>query len=206
MALPLALVGRSSSHFTRVARIFAAELGVAHDFEVVSDLMASSPDRFGGNPALRLPVLRTPEGEWFGTLNICRELARRSSQARRIVWPEQLLTPLLANAQELVLQAMATEIELIMSGLERAAPTPHLAKRRASLEASVKWLDQHVAQIVLGLPARDLSFLETTLFCFTQHLSFRQVLSTAPFHHLTTFCQAFAQRPAAQATPFVFDA
>jgi len=199
------LLGRSSSHFTRVARIFADELGVAYEFQVASDLMALERARFGGNPALRLPILKTPAGEWFGSMAICRELSRRATREVRVVWPEQLVTPLLSNAQELVLQAMATEVELIVAG--RGAPaTPHLIKRRASLESSVGWLNERVDEVVAALPEREASFLETTLFCLTEHLRFREVLETAPFQRLEAFARDFAQRPAARATPFAFDA
>ena len=38
---PVELVGRSSSHFTRTARIFALELGVPHTFRPVFDIMCS---------------------------------------------------------------------------------------------------------------------------------------------------------------------
>lgn len=177
-----------------------------YGFRVVPDLMATAKAQYAQNPALRVPILETPAGEWFGTLNICRELARRSPRNKRIVWPEALDTPLLANAQELVLQAMATEVELIMSGLTRLEPSRHLDKRRASLEGSLEWLDQHVTRIVAALPARDLSYLETTLFCFVEHLPFRQILSIEPFSHLVAFRDTFGTRPAARATPFVFDA
>src|SRR5690349_7327770 len=100
----LTLVGRSSSHHTRIARIFAAELEVPCELEVVRDLMSLDPADYAGNPALKLPSLRTDEGTWFGALPICRELARRSARALTdltIVWPEHLLDPLPVNAQEL---------------------------------------------------------------------------------------------------------
>ena len=200
----LVLVGRSSSHFTRVARLFAVELGVRYDFEIVTDLLATAAHGFGDNPALRLPVLKTPAGHWFGSLAICRELGRRATRELRIVWPEHLVTPLLSNAQELVLQAMGTEVELIMSG-PGAAQTPHLTKRRASLAASVRWLEEHVNDVVEALPARDLSFLEVTLFCLTEHLAFREVLATEPFGRLRAYARQFGERPSARATPFVFD-
>jgi hypothetical protein len=35
------IVGRSSSHFTRVARIFAAELAIDYSFSIVRDLTSS---------------------------------------------------------------------------------------------------------------------------------------------------------------------
>lgn len=199
------LFGRSSSHFTRVVRLFAVELGVTYQLRVVADLLATTPKGFGENPALRLPVLETPTGQWFGALAISRELARRARREVRIVWPEQLVTPLLSNAQELAVQAMSTEVELIMSG-KGAAQTPHLTKRRASLEASMRWLDERVDDVVAALPDRDLSYLEVALFCLVEHLSFREVLATEPFPRLLAFARQFGERPSASATPFAFDA
>src|SRR4051812_43364066 len=104
------LIGRSSSSFTRVTRIFAAELGVEHGFEIVPDLLSLDAADYGGNPALKLPSLRTPRGIWFGALNICRELERLAPRRPFIVWPEAYDGPLLANAQELTLHAMATGV------------------------------------------------------------------------------------------------
>jgi glutathione S-transferase len=200
------LVGRSSSHFTRVARVFARELGVAHGFEIVHDLGSLSAHDYAANPTLRVPILKEADRAWFGALNICRVLARASRAPLRIVWPEQLETPLLANAQELTVQAMASEVELIMSGDATAPSTPFANKRRVSLESTLRWLNEHVDAVLAALPERDLSYLEATLFCLTEHLAFRQVLSTAPFERLNAFCASFAERPSARATPFMFDA
>jgi glutathione S-transferase len=200
------LVGRSSSHFTRVVRLFALELGVTHGFEIVHDLGSLSARDYAANPSLRVPILKDSERVWFGALNICRELARASTAQVRIVWPEQLETPLLANAQELTVQAMASEVEVIMSGDATAPNTPFANKRRASLESSVRWLNEHVDAVLAALPERDLSYLEATLFCLTEHLAFRQVLSTEPFERLSAFCAGFAERASARATPFLFDA
>ena len=47
------IIGRSSSHFTRVARIFAAEMRVDYAFRVVADLTGSRAfERFTG-PQIR---------------------------------------------------------------------------------------------------------------------------------------------------------
>lgn len=196
------LVGRSSSHFTRVTRFFAAELGVAYTFQVVKDLRALESASYLGNPALRLPSLIAPSGTWYGSLNICRELARLSPRPLRLVWPEQLHGPLLANLQELTLQAMSTEVELIMND----APQSALAtKRRESLAGTLRWLDEHVHAALAELPERDLSYLEVALFCLLTHLEFRQVLPTAPYERLRRFAASFGERGGARQTPFVFD-
>jgi glutathione S-transferase len=203
----LTLVGRSSSHFTRVTRMFAAELGVAYAFEVVADLRSLEAADYAGNPALRLPILKSPRGVWFGALNICRELTRLAPVPPGVVWPEHLEQPLLANAQELTLQAMATEVALIMaqaSGLE--ANDPALEKQRTSLANLTRWLDQHVVDVLAALPPeRDLSFLEVALFCYVTHLEFRGVLSMADYAQLNDFCGAYGQRAAALGTPYRFD-
>jgi glutathione S-transferase len=202
----IALIGRSSSHFTRVARIFAAELGVDHDFEIVTDLLSVDAAAYGGNPALKLPSLRTPNGVWFGTLNVCRELARRARGAPRIVWPEALDRPFLANTQELVVEAMATDVALTMAKVAGEAPGPHAEKLRRRLEGTLAWLENNAPHAVAALPEdRELSYLEVTLFCMVTHLELRQVLPTAPYAALTALSADFGARASARATPYRFD-
>lgn len=201
------IIGRSSSHFTRITRIFAAELRIGYSFRVVRDLMSSEPADYGGNPALRIPTLQTPQGVWFGALNICRELWRRSSPRPRVVWPEDLDQPVLANAQEFVLQAMATEVTLVMAKVADASDTSaHHAKMRKSLLNMMSWLEENAGPALAALPPqRDLSFLEVSLYCLVTHLEFRQVLPTASYAELTRFCQDFATRASASETAFRFD-
>ncbi|MDH5822644.1 hypothetical protein QFW77_06510 [Luteimonas sp. RD2P54] len=202
----IGIVGRSSSHFTRVTRIFAAELRVEHDFEVVPDLTATDAAAFGGNPALRLPVLRTPDGPWFGAINICRELWRRSAQRPAVAWPEDLDRPLAANAQELVLQAMSTEVALIMGGLAGGGPTARQTKLRTSLLGSLAWLEANAPQaLALQPPGRALGTLEVTLYCLLEHLEFREVLPLAPYPRLRGLRDEFGARPSAAATAYRFD-
>ncbi len=199
----LTLVGRSSSHFTRVARVFAAECGVAYDLQVVRDLTSLDPSHYGGNPALKIPSLRTPDGDWYGALPVCRELVRRASRPLRVVWPEDLVTPLLSNTQELVLHAMTTGVSLIMNQPQGDAAED---KRSRSLRDTLSWLEERGPAALVALPRdRDLSFLEVTLYCLVRHLEFRKVLATADYAKLREFCGAFDGRASARATPFEFD-
>lgn len=201
------IIGRSSSHFTRITRIFAAEMRVDYSFRVVRDLMSTDPGDYGGNPALRIPSLQTPQGVWFGALNVCRELWRQSNPRPHVVWPEDLDQPVLANAQELVLQAMATEVTLIMSKVADANDSnAHHAKMRTALVNMMSWLENNVNAALAALPPqRDLSYLEVTLFCLVTHLEFRGVLPTASYAELNKFCQRFATRASIGETPFRFD-
>jgi glutathione S-transferase len=206
MTTPLTLIGRSSSHFTRVARLYAAELEVPHDFSPVFELASTSPATFGDNPSLRVPSLRTPEGTWFGALNICRELARRSPVDATLVWPEDLGEPLTANAQELVLDAMGTGVTIIMGRVAGIADEHALhAKPFARLRAMTAWLDANLDAALSRLPARRLSFLEATTYCFCTHLEFRGLMSLDPFPKLRAFATAFGMRSCAERTGYLFD-
>lgn len=203
---PLELVGRSSSHFTRVARMFAFELGVAHVFRPVLDLTSVDPGHYAGNPTLKIPILVDDRGPLFGTENICRELARRSGGASRVVLRGDVQDRLVANAEELTLHVMSSEVSLIMAkvaGDARLAP-PKLSR---SIEGCLGWLDDHVEAILAALPpGRALSFLEVALFCVVTHLPFRQVMEVASWPRLGDFCRRFGERESARATAYRFDA
>jgi hypothetical protein len=210
------LVGRSSSVFTRVARIFAAELAVAYAFRVVPDLLSREPADYAGNPALRLPVMETSQGAWFGALPICRQLRRLSTRPVAMAWPEDFDQPLLANAQELTLQAMATEVTLIMNQLAGTGESTHQRKLLDSLLGSLGWLDRNIALAREALArealprealpgARWLSYFEVTLFCLVTHLEFRSVVPTAGYAQLGEFCRDFGERRSARDTAYRFD-
>jgi glutathione S-transferase len=212
------IVGRSSSHFTRVTRIFAAEMGVEYSFRIVRDLLSTETESYGGHPGLKVPVLLASSGTWFGSLNICRALVRLSesaernqfsaaSQSRRLIWPEHLHTAALANAQELVLQAMSTEVSLVM---DRAAggtgDNQHQQKLRRVLANIMAWLERNAPEALETLPPeRALSYFEVTLFCLITHLEFRELLTTSEYTRLTDFAQRFSERASAETTKYVFD-
>lgn len=206
--MQITLIGRSSSHFTRTARVFAAETRVDHSFRVLRDLLSTNPEDYGGNPALRIPVLQTPRGAFFGALNVSRELWRLSNPRPRVVWPEDLDQPLLVNAQELVLQAMATEVALIMAKVGGAGEGgAHQGKLQKGLGNMMAWLEENARPALAALPPeRDLSYLEVTLFCLVTHLEFRDVLPTGPYAELNAFCRHFGARASCVETTYRFDA
>lgn len=201
------LIGRSSSSFTRIVRVCAVELQVDYSLQVVRDLMSQEPADYGGNPALKLPVLRTSHGVWFGALNSCRELARIAVRKPKMLWPEDLQQALLANAQELIAHALSTAVTLVMSKLASdAEETAHQQKMRLSLTNALTWLDDNLASVLDALPAdRDISYAEISLFCLITHLEFRKVLPMHSYTELARFAAHFAARPAAQSTAYRFD-
>ena len=199
------LVGRSSSHFTRVARIFALELGVPHAFRPVLDLTVLDAAAYAENPALKVPILVDESGPLFGTENICRALVRRSGRGG-VVLRGEVTERVVANAEELVLHVMTSEVALIMAKLAgdvQSAPP----KVRRSIENALTYLDAHVDAVQAALPrGRTLSFVETTLYCVVTHLRFREVMDAAPWPRLVGFCERFGERESARQTTFRFDA
>jgi glutathione S-transferase len=201
------LVGRSSSHFTRLARLFAEELGVACTFVPVHDLASRDPADYAGNPALKLPVLVLKEGPVFGAENICHALASLATAERHIVWTDQLPDLRARNAQELVWHGMGAQVQLVF-GMQVAhlpAENVYFAKAADGFRNALAWLDANLEAVVQGLPPRDLSLLEASLFCLLEHLVFRDTLPVAPYRHLAAFAHAYRERPAAQATAYAFD-
>jgi glutathione S-transferase len=202
------IIGRSSSHFTRVVRIFALELGVDTRLVPIHDLTALDVDNYAGNPALKLPSLRRGGSLLFGTQNICRALAELSVERRRVVWPEVLRDDLSRNAQELVWHGMAAQVQIVTGTLVAGLPADngYFVKGRQGFAGALRFLDDNLPGALDALPARDLSLFEVTLFCLVDHIRFRETLSLEPYPALRSFSDTFAQRPSASSTPYGFDA
>ena len=204
----LQIVGRRSSHFTRIARLFAEELGVAYEIVPIYDMARQDPAIYADNPALKLPILRAEDGVVFGTENICRALAERAPRSVAIVWPEQLRSNVSRNAQELVWHCMTAQVQIVFGTLVAKLPGENLyfEKARAGFSGALAWLDSHLAEAMGALPAsRQLSLFEASLFCMIDHLHFRQTLTVEPYSNLEAFRTEFAARPSAQRTPYQFD-
>jgi glutathione S-transferase len=202
------IIGRSSSHFTRLPRFFAEELAIPYELVVVYDMTALAPEAYGDNPALKLPLLRRNGSVLFGAQNICRALAAMSDRKLSIVWPEDLHDDLSRNAQELVWHCMSVQVQLVMGTIVGKLPAENVyfSKARIGMENSLKWLDSHLADALRALPSqRDLSTFEASLFCLVEHLTFRQTISAEPYTELANFVRAFGVRPASQNTAYRVD-
>jgi glutathione S-transferase len=205
---PVTLFGRRSSHFTRVTRIFAEELGVAYEIVPIYDMKERDPSFYSDNPALKLPTLRLGDATMFGTENICRTLAEHAGSPSGIIMPEHLRSPMQRNAQELVWHCMAAQVQIVLGTLVGKLPIDNIyfQKALAGFTGALGWLDRHVDEVVASLPAsRRLSLFETTLFCLIEHLHFRETLPIHPYTALGTFAATFATRPSAQRTPYEID-
>lgn len=202
------IIGRQSSHYTRVVRMLALELGIDAPLAPIFDLMSTDPATYAGNPALKLPALQVGDNTVWGSLHACRLLARQVDGGEaRVFWPEEARTPLLMNAHEVVTHAMAAQVEVVFHEIVSKRPADATSrKRRESLLGCLAWLDAHLGAIRAQLPADRIALLDLMLFCLLEHLPFRNPVDLSRLPALTAFVAAFGERASAQATPYRFDA
>ena len=202
---PVQIVGRTGSLFTRLPLIFAEELSVAYELMLITDLAATDPAVYAGNPALRMPILRDGDSVLFGAQNICRALAERAATPVRIVWPEDLRDVLSRNAHELVWHCMAAQVQILMGMHIGELPAENIffAKARTGLEGALGWLDEHLADVLKSFPQqRSLSLFEVALYCLVDHLELGPTVSVKGHASLLSFARQFGTRPSAQRTAF----
>lgn len=202
------IIGRQSSHYTRVVRMLALELDIDATLAPIFDLMSTDSATFAGNPALKLPALRIGDDTVWGSLNACRQLARQADGGEaRVFWPEDARTPLLMNAHEIVAHAMAAQVEVVFHEIVSKRPpdaTSH--KRRESLLGCLAWLDARLDTIRAQLPVDRIALFDLMLFCLLEHLPFRNPINLSGMPALTAFVADFGARESARATPYRFDA
>lgn len=202
------IVGRRSSHFTRMTLIFAETLGVAYELQPIYDMTALGPESYASNPALKLPILRRGPDVLFGALNICRAIAEQAEATDDIVWPEALRDDHARNAQELVWHSMSAQVQFIVGTAIGKLPADNIFfdKIRVGFEGSLGWLEAHHGDVLAVLPRqRVLSVFEVSLFCLVEHLQFRRTVAVERYPRLIAYAQGFAAQPAAQRTAYAFD-
>ena len=207
MNASLRLTGRTASHFTRVVRMVAHELGVPMELRLVADLMSVDVADYGGHPALKIPTLHIGDDVLFGTDNICVRLAQiaKREDDPRVVLSQRMTSDLVHNAQEIVWHAMTAQVQLGLGvGVSKLpADSAFFAKVRLGLLGSLGWLDGRLDRVLAALPApRDFSVFEVTLHCLVEHIAFRPTVPLDGFPELRTFAATFAERPSARATTF----
>ena len=215
----LRITGRRSSHFTRVAVIFADELGLQVEFNAIHDLKSFDTSVYGGHPGLKMPTLHlgshestgTGDDNWLaGTDNICRRLAELAGRADdpRVVLSHHLASDLLRNAQELVWNAMATQVQLVIGIRFAKLPADSVFFQKATLgmQGSLAWLDARLDALLGELHSpRDVSVFEVSLFCLLEHIVFCRTLPLDEFSNLRAFAATYGQRASSQRTVFRYE-
>ena len=201
------IIGRQGSHYTRMARLLAHELGVDYTLRPIYDLLSEDPAVFGGNPALKLPALRQNGTVVWGSQNVCRALARSVLGGEsRVFWAEDARTPLLMNAHEVMAHTMAVQVEVVFHEVvSKRPPDTASRKRRASLVNCLGWLDANLPAVQAELPAERIRLFDLGLFAVLEHFGFRNPMDLSAMPQLTGFMAAFGQRASALATPYRVD-
>jgi len=202
------IIGRHTSHFTRLPLIVAHELGSDYEFTPIYDLMDLDAASYGSHPGLRLPTLRHGDQVVFGAMPICRYLAELAAREAEIVWPPQSLEdPFLANFHELTMQAMATQVTVVITTQVAKVDPENVFARKSirSLTGMLEWLDENAERFLSLLPDRLLSITEAGLFCLIEHVRFRHTASLESYSRLTAFADTFGVRESARDTYYRLD-
>lgn len=192
------------SLYTRVVRVFAEELRVAHDLVEVPELDALEAEAYGGNPALKIPVMRDRDLVLFGAANVARAIAERAAEPVCVIWPETVTNVLARNAHELLAHAMTAQVQIAMGTIVSDLPPNNrfFVKARAGLDGSLRWLDGRLPAVLQHFPSRALSLFEVALFCLIEHLHVRPTLPAERYPTLLAFARRFGARPSAERTAY----
>lgn len=204
MTQVLELYGRATSHYTRLVRMFAHDVGLDYVLRDIPDMTRLDPAVYGGHPALKLPVLKVNGDPIFGAQNICRWLVDHAATSRRVIWSEEIPNLQVQNAQELVWLGMSAQVHVIMAtrvfGVEPGHP--FVDKTRQGLVGALGWLEAGLGPVLACLPARDVSLLEHSLFCLVSHLLFRPSIDLTGYPRLLEFHAGHSRLESAMATPY----
>jgi glutathione S-transferase len=204
----LVLAGRSSSHFTRLARIFAIESGCDFEFELLEDLASTNAENYSGNPSLTIPALLVDREPVLGSVNICRRFAELSGQRERYSLPEDFIgSQLLQNAHELVMTGMSAQVTIVFSTLfaNIAKENGLVMKSQQRLNGLLAWLNTNWQEILAQIPQEKLSTIEAGLFCLLEHIDFRRTEGITIGDELRKFVTNFGAKQSAKDTPFKMD-
>ncbi len=204
----LVLVGRSSSHFTRFARIFAIEAECDFEFELLENLASSDIDYYSGNPSLTIPVLLVDGKPLLGSVNICRKFAELSGNRNHYSLPEDFIgRRLLQNSHELVMTGMSTQVTIVFSTLFAGISKDNdlVKKSHARLNGLLAWMNLNLGEVLAQLPADGLSTIEAALFCLLEHIEFRSTEGIVIGEDLQKFVTEFGERKSAKSTKYKMD-
>jgi glutathione S-transferase len=166
------------SHFSRKVRIVLRELGLACEESYVPNLLSADPAEFGGNPILRVPVLRDGPHWVIESDQIVRHLleAYDDSSDRFAFFS---MSTAQRNALSIVSAIMGAEVELLLSkrsGLAEDAGGLYLRRYREIIAHGLAWLERNAAMI---WPEAEFSYLDIALLCMWDHLRYNRLRDEA---------------------------
>jgi glutathione S-transferase len=162
------------SHFSRKVRIVLRELGLACDESYVPNLLSVDPAEFGGNPILRVPVLRDGPHWVIESDQIVRHLLETYDHGSdRFAFFS--MSTAQRNALSIVSAIMGAEVELILSkrsGLAEDAGGLYFRRYREVIGQGLAWLERDAAAI---WPEVEFSYLDIALLCMWDHLRYNRL-------------------------------
>lgn len=188
------------SHFSRKVRIVLREIGLACEESYVPNLLSDDPADFGGNPILRVPVLRDGSHWVVESDQIVRYLLEAYDRGSdRFAFFS--MTTAQRNALSIVSAIMGADVELILSkrsGLSDHAGGLYFRRYREVIEHGLAWLERNGGSI---WPAVEFSYLDIALLCMWDHLRYNRLLDeTVSYSLIDDHTRRHAARASVAAT------
>jgi glutathione S-transferase len=168
--------GTYPSHFTRKVRIVLQELGISYEFLPLKNLMATGPEHFANNPLHQLPTIIAGDKTLIDSDLICEYLIEKYGNGRLCVYPEG---DIVAHKQRLAIinGGMDAGVKIIRAQRNEIPLTyPFFQQEKASLVASLDWLEKDLGSNNFYGSKEILSLLELNLFCFLEWAVFRAMI------------------------------
>jgi glutathione S-transferase len=188
------------SHFSRKVRIVLRELDLACDESYVPNLLSADPADFGGNPILRVPVLRDGPHWVVESDQIVRYVLEAYDRGSdRFAYFSMGAAQ--RNALSIVSAIMGAEVELLLSrrsGLVDHAGALYFRRYREVIEHGLAWLERDGAGI---WPEMEFSYLDIALLCMWDHIRYNGLLDDAGrYPWIDARTSRHAARPSVAAT------
>jgi len=184
------------SHFSRKVRIVLQEIGLACEESYVPNLLSTNPAEFGGNPILRVPVLRDGPHWVIESDQIVRYLLEAYDHGNdRFAFFS--MSTAQRNALSIVSAIMGAEVELILSkrsGLVEPVGGLYFQRYRNVIGHGLAWLERNAAMI---WPEVEFSYLDIALLCMWDHLRYNRLGDEADSY---TWIEARASHHASRAS------
>lgn len=144
------LHGTPRSHFTRVVRITAHELGLELEWVDVGNV--ATAEAFADNPLMQVPVLVDGDRTVWDSHDICRYLVEREDAdplgMESLDWSRR-------NLVSVIRGVMSAEVRLILAERSGMSTTgPMFDKARETIRRGLRWIDARIeGEVGLSYPA-----------------------------------------------------
>jgi glutathione S-transferase len=175
------LYGTAPSPFTRKVRVILNELGLSHDFRLITELLSSRPQDFADNPLLLLPSLHDQGRKIIDSSIIAQYLIETygSEKSSLSYFPNG--GDKFADLKRLALinGGMDAGVKIIRarrSEIPDFEKYPMFQQEETALKAALDWINQDLPGNAYY--AGTFSTLEVTLQCFLDWALFRNLVTS----------------------------